>query len=779
MNMLLAVLSIFAVAALAPLVVRLGRSAAGWGLALLPAGLFAYFVSWMPTVAEGEPVRETHAWVSGLDASLSFYLDGLSLLFALLITGIGTLIVIYAGGYMAGAKQGRFFPTLFFFMGSMLGLVLADNLIAFFVFFELTSLASYLLIGFYHGDEYARRSARKALIVTGGGGLALLAGLLLLHQVTGVMAFSDMLGQGAAVAGSPYYGAILLLVLIGAFTKSAQFPFHFWLPAAMAGPTPVSAYLHSATMVKAGVYLLARLSPVLGGTPAWTWSLVLVGGFTMLLTAWLSLHYTDLKQILAYSTVMILGLLVMLLGIGGEHAVVAAMTFILVHALYKGALFMMAGNVDHEAGTRDINELGGLASDMPITAASGLAAALSMGGIPLLFGFIGKEVTYEAALHAGELGMVVILVSILANAALLAAALVVGIKTFFGTSRGALTLKPHEAPVSMWLGPVVLAGLGILFGILPGLVDTRLLTPAVGAVLQEEHEVHLALWHGINAPLLASLATFVLGGALYAVWKHLQPSRAMAGLGRVFGAGPANGFERILYGLGRTGYYSTRVFQSGKMRHYLFAIFGTIALVGGAYFLAGVELNWPGGLANVSFYEATLVGLIVLAAGVAVRATDRFVAILGLSVAGYSVALIYLLYGAPDLSMTQFAIETLSVILLALVFISLPRFTFEESVGVRLRDAVTAIGVGGVVTLIALRVLNRPLDRRISDFMAEKSYTEAHGHNIVNVILVDFRGLDTLGEITVLTMAALGVYALVRLRTPPDRNGDEVSTTSD
>jgi len=770
------VLSILIVAAVAPLVVRVAGRAAGWVLGLLPAALFAFFARRMPRVAEGHAVREEHTWVPGLDANLSFYLDGLSLLFALLITGIGTLIVVYAGGYMAREDHARFFPTLLFFMGAMLGLVLADNVFAFFVFFELTSLASYLLIGFYHGDRHARVSARKALIVTGGGGLALMAGLVLLGQATGTWAFSEMLGQGEVVTSSTLYPAILTLVALGAFTKSAQFPFHFWLPAAMAGPTPVSAYLHSATMVKAGVFLLARLSPVLGGTPAWTWTLALTGGFTMLLTAWLSLRYTDLKQILAYSTTMILGLLVMLLGLGGEHAVGAAMTFILVHALYKGALFMMAGAVDHETGTREIGELGGLASDMPLTTAGGLAAALSMGGVPLLFGFIGKEVTYEAALHAGSAGWFVLVVAVLSNAALFAAALVVGVKPFFGKLRGALTREPHEAPVSMWLGPAVLGGLGLLFGLLPALTDEILLSPASTAVMQESQHLHLAIWHGVNVPLVASLVTFALGGVLYAAWEGVQPSRPMAWLDRSLADGPARVFERALYGAGRLAAGTTRLLQSGRMRRYLLAVFASAALIVGVYFLSQNTLSWPSGLAVIRFYDVTLVALIMAAAVIAGRATDRFVAILALSVSGFSVALVYLLFGAPDLSMTQFAIETLTIILLVLVLVSLPRLSFSASGGGKARDLLAAGSAGAVLTMVALAVLDRPFDRYLSNYLAENSYTEAQGHNIVNVILVDFRGLDTLGEITVLTMAGLGVYALMRLRAPAD---EETSSAED
>ncbi len=762
--MLLAVLSVFVVAALAPVVARASKRTAGWVLGLLPLGLFIYFARQIATVAEQGPVREVYTWLPALNIPLSFYLDGLSLLFALLVTGIGTLIVVYTGGYMKGHEHfGRFFTQLFLFMGAMLGLVLADNIIVFFIFFELTSFASYLLIGFYHTDEDNRRAARKALVVTGGGGLALLAGLILLQQVTGTLEFSEMLAMGATVTAHPYYLAIFILVALGAFTKSAQFPFHFWLSAAMAGPTPVSAYLHSATMVKAGVFLIARLHPVMSSTDVWFYTLVGFGGFTMLMSAWLSLRYTDLKQILAYTTIWVLGLLMMLLGMGTGEAVAAAMVFTLIHALYKGALFMMAGSIDHETGTRDVTELGGLRKAMPYTATGGLLAALSMAGLPPLFGFIGKEVTYEAALHAGTAGYTVLVVAVLANAALLAAALVVGYRPFFGSVKGPFTRNPHEAPVSMWLGPGLLAALGLVFALVPSLVDHTLLQAATGAVLNESYELHLALWHGINAPLIASLITFAIGFGLYFAWEPIQRSSVMAGLNQLLGHGPAAVFERGLYETARLSRGVTRALQGGTFRHYLLTIFSVFVVIVGGALLGQMELRWPGGLVELRYYEAALAGLIVLSTLVAVRTHNRFMAILALGIGGYSVALVYLLFGAPDLAMTQFTIETLTVILLVIVLLNLPGISGEVGRVARVRDGVVAVGVGGILTVLMLGVLNQPFDRYVSDYLAANSYTEAQGHNIVNVILVDFRALDTMGEISVLAMAALGVYVLMRM----------------
>lgn len=770
--MLFAVLSIFVGAALAPLVVRWAREAAGWILAVLPLGVFVFFARKLPTVADGTPIRESLEWLPSLNVPLSFYLDGLSLLFALLVTGIGTLIVVYAGGYLAHHEQlGRFYVQLLSFMGAMLGLVVADNVYVFFIFFELTSLTSYLLIGFYHSEEESRVAARKALVVTGGGGLALLGGLLLLVYVTGTLEFSEMLGQGAMVQAHPYYLAIFVLVCAGAFTKSAQFPFHFWLPAAMAGPTPVSAYLHSATMVKAGVFLLARLSPVLGGTAVWTGTLGVVGAFTMLMSAWLALRYTDLKQILAYTTVMVLGLLTMLLGVGTEEAITAMVTFTVVHALYKGGLFMVAGSIDHETGTRNVLELGGLRSDMPWTMIGAVATGLSMAGIPPLLGFIGKEATYEAALHAGSWEITLLAVSVLSNVALVAAGLVVGLKPFIGDKKGAFTREPHEAPFSMWFGPCVLGALGLAFGVYPALVDHSLLQAAQAGILQESHELHLALWHGVNPALGASLLTFALGFGVYATWESLQPSAVMTGLGAVFGRGPGRVFERGLYSLARFSQTVTHVFQNGSFRWYLFAVFSALIVFVGGGMLFETQLSWPAFDGNVEYYEAALAGLIILSTFVAVRTVDRFIAILALSIGGYGVALMYLLFGAPDLAMTQFAIETLTLILLVIVIIHLPDIKGDESRWDQARDGIVALGCGALYTVILSVIVDLPLDLRVSEYLAGNSYVEAQGHNIVNVILVDFRGIDTMGEITVLTIAAIGVYVLMRMPRRKVREG--------
>lgn len=737
------------------------RGGTGWIMALLPVGVMIYLVSLIRPIAAGQIFTPSYAWVPSLGVTLGFYVDGLSLLFALLVAGIGALVMIYAGSYLAGHPYlGRFYILTLTFMASMLGLVLAGNLITLFVFWELTGLSSYLLIGFDHRRAAARAAALQALLVTGAGGLALLVGLLLLGQAGGSLELSVLLGQGQGVRGHALYLPILLLILLGAFTKSAQVPFHFWLPGAMQAPTPVSAYLHSATMVKAGVYLLARLSPVLGNTDAWGYAVTITGAVTMLVGAVLGLLQADLKRILAYSTVSALGTLTLLIGLDTTLSMKAAMVFLLVHSLYKGGLFLAAGAVDHETGTRDLTRLGGLRGVMPITAIATGLAALSMAGLPPMLGFIGKELLYEAKLQAPRAAPLITSAGVLANMLMVALAGSVAIQPFFGpqteTSR-----KAHEAPLSLWLGPALLAGLGLVIGLLPDMIAQPLISPAVSAVRAQPTEVKLALWHGLNPVLALSVFTVASGVGIYTLRGKLIHLARPLGFGARWG--PGRWYNLALDALSALARLQTRLLQSGYLRFYLLTIIVTTAgLVG--YTLVGAGWSLPTTLPQIRLYEGIVAALILLATLAAVLSHSRLAAVAALGVVGYAVALVYILFGAPDLAMTQFAIETLTVILFVLVLYRLPRFARFSSTPARIRDVVMALAGGTLMTVLVLAVTALPLESRLTPYFAENSLPLAKGRNIVNVILVDFRALDTLGEITVLAVAAIGVYALLKLR---------------
>jgi multicomponent Na+:H+ antiporter subunit A len=782
MGVFAVVFSGFGLALLAPWIVpRTGR-ATGWVLGLLPAAITGYLATLVGPVSAGETLQVGFSWVPGLNVDMAFYVDGLSLFFALLIAGIGTLIFIYAGGYLKGHHHlGRFFSYLSMFMAAMIGLVLADNLFTFYIFFELTSFASFVLIGFNHDEAPSRRAAWQALLVTKAGGLALLVGFLLMEQVTGTLQISVLLTMGDALRESPYYVPILLLVLVGAFTKSAQFPFYFWLPNAMEAPTPVSAYLHSATMVKAGIYVLARFHPVLSGTTLWV---VLVGGIgaaTMLLSAWLALQYTDMKSILAYTTIMALGLLTMLLGLGTEAAVTACLVFVLVHAFYKAALFMVAGAVDHELHVRDITKLSGLKSKMPITAAAAGIAAVSMAGIPPFFGFVGKELIYAAALHFGPAVAVVTVVSVLANVALVASAGLLAVRPFWG-SLNEVTKKAHRPAAGLWFGPAVLAVFSLGLGLAPWVLDTAFLGPSVGAVLGASVSPHLALWHGLNLELALSALTLAAGVGTYFGWTALYTSAPGQALERWLGTGLDNGYDHVVDGLMAFGAWQTRLLQNGHIRNYLATILGTFLILVAAAAVHTGAVEWSPSVAGIAFQEWVLGGLVVGGAAATIFFRSRLAMVISLGVSGFSIALLYLAYSAPDLAMTQFLIETLTVILFVLVLATMPLVREQLSAGTAVRDGAIALGVGGTVTALILAVLHVPFSNPMGEYYAQNSYVEAEGHNIVNTILVDFRALDTLGEITVLLIAGMGIYAMLRLGralTPEELGGAPTETPAE
>lgn len=752
----------FAVALAAPFL-PIWRSRPGrWLAAAVPAASFVYFLTLVREIGDGGVVTTSWDWIPTLDISFALRVDGLALLMALLVSGMGALVVLYAGAYLEGKPGlGRFMAYLFGFMASMLGLVLAADLITLFVFWELTSITSFLLISFETEKPQARKAATQALLVTGGGGLALLGGFALIGIEAGTYDIAEITAAGGTLAESSRYLPILVLVLAGAFTKSAQFPFHFWLPGAMAAPTPVSAYLHSATMVKAGVYLLARLHPALGDTTEWTVALTSFGAVTMVLGAFIAVHQTDLKLILAYSTVAALGLLVLLLGIGTDLAVKAAVVFLLAHALYKGALFLAAGSIDHGTGTREIGELGGLARAMPFTSAALAVGALSLAGFGPVLAFIGKEALLEAALHFDKAGELALIGAAVAGGALFAVAAGMLGRLLIGAVRAPHT--PHESPWEMLVGPVVLAVLSVGFGLVPALVEGDIVAPAAASIAGAPVKVSLALWHGVNTALLLSLLSLTIAGVLLAVGGRLRPATLrmtnIAGPLR-----PADLYDSSLLNLNRVARQQTRLLQHGYLRLYLaVTLAAAVALIFSAIVArGGLELDNSYG--DIAFYEVVIAGVIIVGAVAAIRADDRLTAVAALGAVGFGVALVYAFFGAPDLALTQFLIETLTVLLFVLVFYRLPRLADVSSVATRARDAVLAIATGALMTVLVLASITHTSDHSLTAYFTETSKPAAFGRNVVNVILVDFRSLDTLGEIIVLAVAALGVVAMLKLR---------------
>lgn len=752
----------FLAAIAAPFIHKYAPKIAGYLLALVPLGMFVYLVPSIGPVSKGEVLLLGYQWFPGLGINLNFMVDGLSLTFALIVSGIGAIIVFYASGYLHGhKKEGRFYGYLLFFMTAMMGVVLSDNILALFVFWELTSISSYLLIGFNHETDRSRYAALQALLVTGGGGLALMVGLLIMGTIGGSFNISELLGQSTAIVNHAYYLPLLILILVGAFTKSAQFPFHFWLPNAMEAPTPVSAYLHSATMVKAGVFLLARLNPVLSGTDIWHISLMLFGGLTMLMGAAMAIGQNDLKRILAYTTVSALGIMVFLIGMGGKYAVTAAMTFLVVHSMYKGGLFLVAGAIDHETGTRDIRKLSGLKTYLPLIFLGALLAAFSYSGIPPFLGFVAKELIYEATAHFQLHPVLLTSVAVLTNMLLVATAIMVGVKPFFG--KYIETPKhPHRAPLTLWLGPVLLGVLGLALGVVPSLISKGLIAPAVGAVSLME-SAKLTLWHGFNFVLLLSVLTLAGGIGLY--FLSFVVKKQMAFFDKLAQFGPEAWYKFLLNGMIRFAGKQTAFFQDGYLRHYFYWI---LSFFIGLVVFTIIHKNLLGFLqvdfSNIYFYEALIVIIMLLAAYGAIVSKTVLSSVAALGVVGYGVALIFAFFSAPDLALTQFSIETLTVILLVLIAYHVPRFSKISTKRNTQRDAVISIASGITITLLVLLVLNMPPDSKISTYFLENSYVEAHGRNVVNVILVDFRVLDTMGEIVVLALAAIGVYTLLKFR---------------
>jgi len=758
-TILVSVLAGFAAAVCAPVAVRFRQAAAGYWLSAVPAALLFFFLVTLAKFS-GDPIAVTYPWVPSLSLDLSFYVDGVSLLFAILISGMGLLVTVYSAGYLKDQPQlGRYYGWLMVFTAAMLGVVTSDNLLLLYVFWELTSISSFMLIGYRHEDEDARQGALQSLLVTNMGGLALLAGVLLLGLAGGTLEVSDLLNRREQISASPLLAPAIILILTGVMTKSAQFPFHFWLPRAMVAPAPVSAYLHSAAMVKAGIYLMIRLSPVMSGNDWWSSLGIAVGVATLLLGSYMSLCQTDIKLLLAYSTIGALGLITLLTALGSAHALEGAIAFLLAHALYKGSLFLVSGVIDHETGTRDVTQLGGLLRFMPVTAAASFIAALSMAGIPPLFGSVAKEIAYEAGVESGAAIATVVFAG---GVSFVFVAVMAGGKPFLDTVPGARKSgHPGHVPFSMWIGPAILGAVTLLLGIFPQSVGRLLIEPAVLAVTVGTGSIDLPLWPGLKLPLFLSLAGIVAGAVLYRF--NDQVRRRAAALMPKWG--PEKGYELVLKWMNAVAVAQTRLLQTGYLHHYLIITMATAVVIVGIPLLRkniDIWYRWLGLGLEVGPGELLLALLVVFASIWAVRSKTILGAVAAMGAAGYGVATIYMVFSAPDLAMTQFLIESLTVILFVLVFHRFPGFQRLSSARSRAFDGAIAIAGGLMVTLLVVMAAGTELAGPVSEYFVRASVPEAHGRNIVNVILVDFRALDTMGETTVLGIAAIGVYALLK-----------------
>ncbi|MFP3510979.1 Na+/H+ antiporter subunit A [Peribacillus sp. SIMBA_075] len=793
-----AVLSPFLFALIVPILYKLFRQIhTGWFVLILPILLFTYFSRFISLTKQGDIITERAAWIPSLGIHIDFYVDGLGLLFALLITGIGSLVVLYSVFYLSKEKEklNQFYVFLLLFMGAMLGVVLSDNLIVLYSFWEFTSLSSFLLIGYWNERERSRYGAQKSLLITVLGGLSLLGGIILLSIMGNTFSIRELIAQTGELMDHSLFIPALLLVLLGAFTKSAQFPFHIWLPDAMEAPTPVSAYLHSATMVKAGIYLVARLSPIFAESGLWFWLVSIAGLITLFWGSFSAIKQTDLKGILAFSTISQLGLIMSLLGLGaaalhydslGENiylaATVAAVFHLINHATFKGSLFMVAGIIDHETGTRDIRKLGGLMQLMPITFTVAAIGAFSMAGLPPFNGFLSKEMFLASMVHVLELnifnmetwGILFPVIAWVASVFTFIYSMIVVLKPFTGKLQlQLLDKKPHEAPIGMLISPIILASLVIIFGIFPNLLSSSIIEPAVASIQPSlagpDFQVHIEFWHGFKPEFWMTVGIIASGIILYKTFPRWQKIHQWMPERLSLNALYDNGIK----GLERSASSVMKFLMTGSIRTYLLSIFLFFILSLGftLYWKDAFKLD-TGNLAPIGLYELVLAAIIVISSIAILFARSRLTSIIILGAVGYTISLFFVLLRAPDLALTQLVIETISVSLFLLCFFHLPLMASrkEERMTFRLNNALISIGVGVIVTLIALSAHSNKLFDSISSYYLENAYKEAGGKNVVNVILVDFRGLDTMFEISVLSIAALGIFAMIKLRLTGGRN---------
>ncbi|PRR96570.1 Na+/H+ antiporter subunit A [Bacillus atrophaeus] len=762
----------------------------GWFVLALPVLLFIYFIRMLSITMAGETVRSVLEWIPSLGINFTVYIDGLGLLFALLITGIGALVVLYSIFYLSKEKEqlGPFYVYLLMFMGAMLGVVLVDNVMVLYMFWELTSLSSFLLIGYWYKREKSRYGATKSLLITVFGGLCMLGGFILLYIITDSFSIREMINQVHLIAGHDFFIPAMILILLGAFTKSAQFPFYIWLPDAMEAPTPVSAYLHSATMVKAGIYVIARFSPVFAFSSEWFWIVSLTGIITMVWGSFHAVKQTDLKSILALSTVSQLGMVVAMLGAGAAAlhydnteyytvATMAAIFHLINHATFKGSLFMAAGIIDHETGTRDIRRLGGLMAIMPITFTISLIGTFSMAGLPPFNGFLSKEMFFTSMLRVTHVDLFNVqtwgvLFPVLAWIGSVFT-FIYSMKLLFQTFRGTyqpdkLEKKAHEAPIGMLISPVILVAFAVSLFFFPNILSYSLIEPAVSSIyptLLDSHEkfdVHISQWHGFTAEVFMTLGIIVIGTAGYLTlskWKgiyKLFPKKLT--LNRLY--------DKLTIGMEKGSYQVTKRYMTGFLRDYLLYVFAAfIILIGSALVFKGGFSFSAEGTAKIGLYEIILSVVMISATAATVFAKSRLTAIISLGVVGYTLALFFVIFRAPDLALTQLVIETISVALFLLCFYHLPKLRWKKKTRTfRLNNFIISLGVGIIVTLLGIASSSQRTKDSIASFFTKHSHDLGGGDNVVNVILVDFRGFDTMFEITVLTIAALGIYGMIKTK---------------
>ncbi|MDK3719104.1 Na+/H+ antiporter subunit A [Staphylococcus pseudintermedius] len=765
----------------------------GWFVLPIPVVLFAYFLSYIKPTMSGQFTEQSAAWMPQIGMNFDVYVDGLGLLFSLLITGIGSLVVLYSISYLSQSEQlGHFYCYLLMFMSAMLGVVLSDNLLVLYFFWELTSFSSFLLISFWRHKDKSLYGAMKSMMITVFGGLSLLGGFILLYLASGTWRIRDIIDNVDQIQTSPIFLLAMIFVIIGAMTKSAQFPFYIWLPDAMEAPTPVSAYLHSATMVKAGIYLIARLTPIFAVSQGWIWAVTAFGLVTLF---WGSLNATkqqDLKGILAFSTVSQLGMIMSMLGIGavsyhfqGDEsqlylaAYSAAIFHLINHATFKGALFMITGAVDHATGTRDTRKLGGLMTIMPISFTLSIITSLSMAGVPPFNGFLSKEafiesmieVTHASVFSLNTVGLLIPIVAIVGSIFTFVYSFKFIVEIFLGDHKpDVLPNKAHEASILMNISPAILAGLAILIGLFPSIVSAPLVEPAVKSIANtNEVSASFHLWHGFTPALIATLVIYVVGAVLILTAKRWVPI--------LRGIPNALTLNHWYNQTGRyTPYYATqitRTYMTGFNRNNLVIIFFMMIVL---TFVTLIFVPFTVDFMKVSpirLYEFVSVITITIAAIMIIFARSRLFSIIMLSAVGYSMAIFFIFFNAPDLALTQFVVETISTALFLLCFYHLPNMSrYNESVRYRVVNMIISIGVGAVVIVLGLIAYGNRHFESISEFYKAHVYDLAEGKNMVNVILVDFRGTDTLFESSVLGIAGMGIYTLIKLRAK-HKNGYE------